>query len=112
MPAAARLGDSITGIHGGEHSGHIAPHAPSIIWGNISGNCSGDVFVNGVPAAYVGSITTEHDVCCGTSYGKIAVGSSSVFINKIPAARINDALAPHSGSGHISSGSGDVFMGG
>lgn len=47
-----------------------------------------------------------------TFSGEISAGSSTVFINGRPAARIGDALAPHSGSGEISSGSGDVLIGG
>ena len=38
--------------------------------------------------------------------------SGNVFINGIAAARLGDALAPHSGTGNISSGSGNVFIGG
>ena len=52
MPSAARLGDSIAGTTAGEHSGHATPHSPLPITGSISGNCSGDVFINGQPAAY------------------------------------------------------------
>lgn len=47
MPSAARLGDSIAGTTAGEHSGHATPHSPLPITGSISGNCSGDVFING-----------------------------------------------------------------
>lgn len=71
-----------------------------------------NVFINGRPAATVGSITTERDGCCGSSTGVVAAGSGSVFINGKPAARLGDALTPHSGSGAISGGSGDVFIGG
>ena len=77
MPGAARLNDSVTGTTAGEHSGHSPPHSPETFSGEISAGCSGDVFINGRPAA-----------------------------------RIGDALAPHSGSGEISSGSGDVLIGG
>ena len=77
MPGAARLNDSVTGTTAGEHSGHSPPHSPETFSGEISAGCSGNVFINGRPAA-----------------------------------RIGDALAPHSGSGEISSGSGDVLIGG
>jgi uncharacterized Zn-binding protein involved in type VI secretion len=42
----------------------------------------------------------------------VAAGSALVFINGKPAARLGDALTPHSGSGAISGGSVDVFIGG
>ena len=104
------------GRHTRHHSGgaqrtrHPARSLP--ITGTISGGCSGDVFINGRPAAYVGSTTTENDACCGSSQGSIAQGSSSVFINGKPAARIGDTLAAHNGTGAVSDGSGDVLIGG
>ena len=112
MPAAARLNDSVLGMTAGEHSGHSPPHPPEQFSGEISGGCSANVFINGRPAAVVGSITTERDGCCGSSQGTVAAGSGSVFINGLPAARLGDALAPHSGTGNITSGSADVFIGG
>ena len=112
MPGAARLNDSIQGTTGGEHTGHVPPHGPLPISGQISGGCSGDVNINGQPAATVGSTTTELDACCGSDSGAVAAGSGSVFINGKPAARLGDALAPHSGTGSISSGSSDVLIGG
>lgn len=99
MPGAARQGDAIQGTTAGEHNGHATPHGPLPITGTISGGCSGDVFINGQPAAYVGSTTTENDACCGSSQGSIAQGSGSVFINGKPAARIGDALAAHMAPG-------------
>jgi uncharacterized Zn-binding protein involved in type VI secretion len=42
----------------------------------------------------------------------VAAGSGSVFINGQSAARLGDALNAHSGSGAISAGSGNVFIGG
>ena len=112
MPEAARMDDSIQGVTAGEHSGHLQVHGPLPITGTISGNCSQDVLINDRPAAFVGSVTTERDACCGSSSGSVAEGSGSVFINGIPAARLGDALAAHNGTGVISSGSGDVFIGG
>lgn len=109
---AARMGDAITGMTSGEHAGHEEPHGPSEISGEISGGCSGDVFINGRPAATVGSTTSETDECCGGGEGSIASGSSSVFINGKPAARQDDELRPHDGEGNISSGSDDVLIGG
>lgn len=112
MPSAARLGDSIAGTTAGEHAGHAPPHPPLPISGSISGNCSPDVLINGQPAAYVGSITTEQDACCGSSQGSIGAGSGSVFINGKAAARLGDSLSAHNGSGQVTDGSGDVFIGG
>ena len=109
MAGAARLGDAILGT-AGEHSGHTVPHSPVTISGSISGNCSDNVFINGKPAATVGSITTENDACCGSSNGTIAVGSNKVFINGKPAARIGDALAPHTGTASITGGSSNVII--
>ena len=112
MPEAARLNDSVSGTTAGEHSGHVPPHSPEAFGGQISSGCSGNVFINGRPAATAGIVTTETDGCCGSSQGAVAAGSSSVFINGKPAARKGDALAAHSGSGEVASGSSDVFIGG
>lgn len=112
MPSAARLNDSVSGTTAGEHSGHITPHGPAGFSGEISGGCSGTVFINGRPAATAGSITVERDSCCGSSGGSVAAGSGSVFIGGKPAARVGDTLAAHSGSGAVSSGSPDVIIGG
>ena len=109
MAGAARLGDTISGI-AGEHSGHITPHSSVAISGNINGKCSNNVFINGKPAATVGSTTIEYDACCGSSNGKVATGSSKVFINGKPAARIGDKLSPHTGTANIIEGSSNVFI--
>ena len=107
MPQAARITDAVAGTTAGEHTGHVPPFS-----GEISGACSGTVRINGLSAATVGSITTERDGCCGASKGAVGAGSGTVRINGKPAARWGDALAPHSGSGQISAGSGDVNIGG
>lgn len=112
MPNAARLTDAVDGTTAGEHSGHVPPHSPEPFTGEISGACSGDVRVNGLAAATVGSITTERDGCCGSSRGAVAAGSGTVRINGKAAARTGDALAPHSGSGTITGGSAAVRIGG
>lgn len=112
MPAAARLTDPVAGTTAGEHSGHAAAHPPLPFTGEISGACSPDVRINSLAAAVVGSITTERDACCGSSQGAVAKGSGTVRINGIPAARLGDALAPHSGSGTITGGSPNVTIGG
>ena len=78
MPSAARRGDAVTGTTAGEHSGHVPPHSPETFSGEISGGCSSDVFINGIPAAVVGSTTTEHDSCCGSSQGSVAAGEAEI----------------------------------
>lgn len=112
MPAAARINDSVSGTTAGEHCGHVPPHGPLPMTGEISGACSSSVRINGLAAAVVGSITTERDGCCGSNAGTVAAGSGSVRINGSPAARMGDALAPHDGTGQISAGSGSVRIGG
>lgn len=54
MPGAARLNDSIQGTTGGEHTGHVPPHGPLPISGQISGGCSGDVNINGAASGHGG----------------------------------------------------------
>ena len=112
MPQSARLGDSVQGTTAGEHTGHVPPHGPLAFSGEITGGCSGDVLINGIPAATVGSVTIERDSCCGSSTGAVAEGSGTVFINGKAAARLGDNLAAHNGTGAISAGSADVLIGG
>ena len=100
------------GTTAGEHSGHVSPHSPELFTGEISGACSGNVGINGLAAATVGSTTTERDGCCGSSQGEVASGSGTVGINGKAAARSGDALAPHSGNGNITGGSATVRIGG
>lgn len=111
MPAAARLNDTVAGVTAGEHCGHNPPHGPLAFVGEICGGCSASVYINGRPAAVVGSQTVERDACCGSSNGAVAEGSAAVFINGTSAARIGDPLAAHSGGGTITGGSADVFIG-
>jgi len=80
--------------------------------GEISGACSSNVRINGMAAAVAGSITTERDGCCGSSAGAVAAGSGTVRVGGSPAARLGDALNPHSGSGTVTAGSGNVRIGG
>ncbi|MGH1441592.1 MAG: PAAR domain-containing protein [Cellvibrionaceae bacterium] len=65
---------------------------------------SGDVTINGKPAARVGDSLKRH-----CKHGRsIAAGSSSVTINGRPAARVGDAIAC---GGKVAAGSGDVTIG-
>ena len=110
MSGAARLTDSILGTTTGEHGGHIPGHSVSSITGSISSNCSSNVYINGLKAAFVGSITSEYDVCTNGS-GSIAVGSSKVFVNGEALARVGDKINPHNGTCKINSGSSNVIIG-
>lgn len=113
MPKAARLNDSVAGTTAGEHTGHVHPHSPEPFGGQISGGCSGNVFINGRPGGYR---RERHNgdgrLLPGSSQGAVAAGSGSVNINGKPAARMGDTLAAHSGAGAVASGSSDVFIGG
>lgn len=112
MSGAARMGDAVMGVTAEEHAGHIYPHYPMQFVGTVSGGCSSNVYINGRPAAMVGSSTIERDGCCGAGTGNIAGGSSSVFINGRPAARDGDVLHAHNGNGIVNSGSDNVIIGG
>lgn len=99
MPAQARLGDM--------SAGH-ACFAPTAI---VSGVAS-TVFINGIPAALVGSIHGPH-TCDKTTHAgglrQVVSGSSTVFIEGKAAARIGDTIAD---GDCIAQGSGNVFVGG
>ncbi len=87
MSNAARFGDAIS--HGG---------------GVVTG--SGDVYINGLPAAIVAGSTT---VCsCPAKVSVVATGSCSVYINGCPTARVGDLTGC---GGAVCTGSGDVFIG-
>lgn len=104
MAGAAALGDSVSGAHLDEDDIAIYYN------GYISGGCSTKVFIEGKPAAFVGSYTSESDTECSGS-GAVGSGSSKVFIEGKPAARVGDFVYGHKGSGTIVSGSGKVNFG-
>ena len=85
MQNAARVGDAIS------HGGAV-----------VSG--SGDVTINNIPAAMIGSAAA----CALHGGSAVACGSGSVFINNMPAARLGDATGCGAA---ICSGSGDVLIG-
>lgn len=99
MPSASTVGDA------------IAPHG---CWsgGTISAG-SGDVLINGKPAARVADPGTPHSWICPKPpppHGvAISGGSGTVLINGKPAARIGD---PTDCGSTVSSGSGNVIIGG
>ncbi|MGV2293063.1 PAAR domain-containing protein [Trinickia sp. YCB016] len=85
MPKAARVGDPIA------HGGSIA-----------SG--SGDVFINGQNAAYVGGSSAPCSIHGG---GSVASGAGSVFINGNNAAFVGSSTGCGAA---VSNGSPDVFI--
>jgi len=95
MPAAARLGDYCTG-HG--------------CWPPRTGvSASPNVHINGIAAHRLNDPWNVH--CCptdGCHAGAVASGSSSVFINGRPAARIGDSISCGS---FIAMGSPNVSIG-
>jgi uncharacterized Zn-binding protein involved in type VI secretion len=100
MPPAARLSD----MHTCPAATGPVPH----VGGPISGPCSPNVIVGGLPAARV----TDMAVCIGPP-DQIVKGSPTVFINGLPAARIGDMTA-HGGIiilGCMTVIIGDVGMG-
>lgn len=99
MPSAARLGDSC--------AGHGCFPATPIIAG------SGDVIINGKPAARKGDAVLLHACPCpnmphGIHSRAISGGSSNVFINGKAAARVGDAIGC---GGSVAAGSGNVIIG-
>lgn len=99
MPSAARLGDSC--------AGHGCFPATPIIAG------SGDVIINGKPAARKGDAVLLHACPCpnmphGIHSRAISGGSGNVFINGKAAARVGDAIGC---GGSVAAGSGNVIIG-
>ncbi|WP_431890978.1 PAAR domain-containing protein [Pectobacterium colocasium] len=99
MPGAARLGDSC--------AGHGCFPATPIIEG------SGDVIINGKPAARKSDAVLLHACPCpnvphGVHNRAISAGSGTVIINGKLAARIGDAIGC---GGSVAAGSGNVIIG-
>ncbi|MEL4881403.1 PAAR domain-containing protein [Shewanella algae] len=99
MPKAARIGDSC--------AGHGCFPATPITAG------SGDVSINGIPAARKGDSVLFHACPCpkvphGIHGRSISAGSANVSINGKEAARYGDAVGC---GGSVAAGSGDVLIG-
>ena len=112
MPGAARLNDTVAGPTAGEHSGHTPPHSPEPFSGEISTEMLWRCLHQRPPGGDRGERSTAKETGAVEALKGGEPLESSVFINGKPAARMGDALAPHSGSGEITSGSGNVLIGG
>lgn len=99
MPAVARQNDKFNTGHGCDTSSTIT--GPST-----------DVFANGRGVERKGDPSVIHSILAGKACVphsiNILSGSSTVFVNGKPIARIGDSID----NGAISSGSPDVFAGG
>lgn len=99
MPAVARIGDSAS-------TGHACTGVTTIT------SPSTNVFANSKGVERKGDPTVVHTILVGTvcvpHVETIKAGSSSVFVNGIPCARVGDACD----AGAIISGSPNVFAGG
>ena len=127
---AARMNDTVTGtdIHivlVPSPSGAVPTPTPHPFVGQLSGDLSSDVLINGRAAATQGSIaqaTSPHIPIGGPSFakpptnqGRVQLGSPTVLVNGKPLARLGDSVltcndpvdAPTS---TITSGSTDVMV--
>lgn len=97
MPPAARVGDITS---------HGTPLSP--------GPGSANVLIEGMPAWRVGSDFHACHLVSGTAPhvgGVVAVGSSTVLINNLPAARQGDIITESGPPNTISMGSNKVLIG-
>jgi uncharacterized Zn-binding protein involved in type VI secretion len=106
MPAAARAGDSTTGIC--DIGLPCCPHGRSGT--NAAG--SPDVFINGQPAHRLGD-TGPTNCPHGGTFESVQ-GSATVFVNGLPLTRIGDTTVCGAcgKNGSHASGSPNVFVGG
>jgi uncharacterized Zn-binding protein involved in type VI secretion len=103
MPAAARIGDFTA--HGNIP---LTPMVPSLMG-------SPDVFIGKLPAWRVGPDIHVCPLSNGPSPhvgGPVVQGSSSVLINKFPAARRGDTIGEPGGPNKITGGLDSVQIGG
>ena len=101
MPAVSRVGDSLS-------TGHACTGSTTI----ASSNTDGTVHANNIDIIVVGAPTVSHPFPpappCDPHVANLNAGSSSVFINGIAVGRVGDSAD----AGAMSSGSGNVFVGG
>jgi uncharacterized Zn-binding protein involved in type VI secretion len=127
---AARQNDQVTGMD--MHillvpspAGPVPTPTPLPFSGRLMSGLSTDVFVNGLPAATVGSIAQNlppHLPPPGTSFskpptniGRVVIGSSFVLVNGKQMARVGDSVATcndpvDAPTSTIATGSTDVFV--
>lgn len=102
MPAVARDGDQTTTGHGCDSVTTVTGPTGS----------PAKVYANGIPVECQGNPVAPHTIpsgpACVPHSAVINVGSSKVFVNGIPLARIGDSTD----SGEIITGSPNVFAGG
>ncbi|QUQ62586.1 PAAR domain-containing protein [Kutzneria sp. CA-103260] len=130
MSPGAKQGDQVVGTD--THifmipspGGPVPTPLPSPFAGTITGGCSTNVVIGGMPAATVGSTATNsppHVPQGGpfqvppTNQGTVTQGSGTVLINNKPAARVGDPVttcndpAPAPTSSIV--GAGTVMIGG
>jgi len=130
MPPGAKQGDQVVGTD--THifmipspGGPVPTPLPSPFAGKITGGCSTNVTIGGMPAATVGSTATNappHVPQGGpfqappTNQGTVTQGSGTVLVNNKPAARVGDPVttcndpAPAPTSSIV--GAGTVMIGG
>lgn len=101
MPAVSRVGDSLS-------TGHACTGSTTI----ASSNTDGTVHANNIDIIVVGAPTVSHPFPpappCAPHVANLNAGSSSVFINGIAVGRVGDSAD----AGAMTSGSGNVFVGG
>ena len=108
MPAAARRTD-ISMCPGDSHGNICCAH--SVKGPAISG--SPDVLVAGeAQLRATGVDNGVHSGCCGPNTWVTLQGSTSVFVNDLPAVRLGDATTHCGGSGSIITGANNVIIGG
>ena len=100
MPAVSRKGDSLS-------TGHICT-GTTVLATPGQGTC----FANGILIARQGDPTVSHPFPpappCAPHVANVNVGSSTVFVEGSPVARIGDSAD----AGAMTGGSGNVFAGG
>lgn len=130
MSPGAKQGDQVVGtdvhiVMIPSPGGPVPTPLPSPFAGMITGGCSANVMIAGMPAATVGSTATNqppHIPQGGpfqvppTNQGTVTQGSATVLINNKPAARVGDPVttcndpAPAPTSSIV--GAGTVMIGG
>ena len=101
MPAVSRVGDSLS-------TGHACTGSTTI----ASSNTDGTVHANNIDIIVVGAPTVSHPFPpappCAPHLANLNAGPSSVFINGIAVGRVG----VRADAGAMTSGSGNVFVGG